>query len=255
MPELGCRMEISVANLEREKGKGIGMKYISIVVLSIALLVDVCSAEERLELKDQKDKDSYSLGYKLGSDFTREDMKIDLEALISGIRDAFGGKAPLLNEDEMRKTLMNLQKKMQAAQQKLMKEQGPKNLADGKAFLKKNEAIDGVKTLPSGLQYKVITEGTGKKPKASDTVTVHYRGTLIDGSEFDSSYRRNKPATFRVNGVIPGWTEALQLMKEGAKWKLFIPPNLAYGERSVGHIGPNSTLIFDVELVSVQTAE
>ena len=132
--------------------------------------------------------------------------------------------------------------------------QGEKNKQEGEAFLAENKKKEGVKTLPSGLQYKVITEGTGKSPKASDTVTVNYRGTLIDGTEFDSSYKRGQAASFQVNGVIKGWTEALQLMKEGAKWQLFVPSNLAYGEKGTGSgpIGPNATLVFEVELISVK---
>ena len=135
----------------------------------------------------------------------------------------------------------------------MAKQQGEKNKKEGEIFLETNKKKEGVQTLPSGLQYKVLKAGAGKKPTATDTVTVHYRGTLIDGKEFDSSYRRGKPATFPVNGVIPGWTEALQLMEEGAKWELFIPSNLAYGERSAGgDIGPNATLIFEVELISIE---
>jgi len=134
-----------------------------------------------------------------------------------------------------------------------MQKLSEKNKADGEKFLAENAKKAGVKVLPSGLQYKVITTGTGKSPKATDTVTTQYKGTLIDGTEFDSSYKRGEPATFPVSGVIPGWTEALQLMKEGAKWQLFLPPNLAYGERGAGRdIGPNSTLIFEVELISVK---
>jgi len=133
------------------------------------------------------------------------------------------------------------------------KQQGEKNKREGEIFLEANKKKEGVQTLPSGLQYKVLKAGAGKKPTTTDTVTVHYRGTLIDGKEFDSSYQRGKPATFPVNGVIPGWTEALALMEEGAKWELFIPSNLAYGERGAGReIGPNATLIFEVELISIE---
>jgi len=135
----------------------------------------------------------------------------------------------------------------------MAKEMGEKNLKEGEAFLQENAKREGVVALPSGLQYEVIEEGTGKSPKPGDEVTVHYRGTLVDGTVFDSSYERGEPVTFPVEGVIPGWTEALQLMKEGAKWKLFIPPSLAYGERGAGQvIGPNATLLFEVELISVQ---
>lgn len=156
----------------------------------------------------------------------------------------------------MRTTLVNLKKKISVAQQQQQKQQADKNLAEGKAFLEENGKKEGVKTLPSGLQYKVIQEGSGKMPAASDTVTVHYRGTLIDGAEFDSSYKRGKPATFRADRVIAGWKEALQLMKPGAKWQLFIPGPLAYGERGAGaKIPPNSTLIFEVELISINSDE
>ena len=127
-----------------------------------------------------------------------------------------------------------------------------KNLEDSKKFLAENQKKEGIKTLPSGLQYKVIAEGSGKMPKPTDDVTLHYRGTLIDGTEFDSSYQRGEPATFKVDGIIKGWTEALQLMKEGSKWQLFIPPELGYGNRSMSRIPPNSTLIFEVELISVK---
>jgi FKBP-type peptidyl-prolyl cis-trans isomerase FklB len=142
---------------------------------------------------------------------------------------------------------------MVAKQQEMVKKLGEKNKVEGEAFLAENKKKEGVITLPSGLQYKVIKAGTGKKPKATDTVTVHYQGTLTDGKEFDSSYRRGQPVTFPVNGVIPGWTEALQLMEEGAKWQVFIPSSLAYGDRGAGRdIGPHATLIFEIELVSIQ---
>ena len=146
--------------------------------------------------------------------------------------------------------MMAFQKEVMAKQAEVAK----KNKTEGDAFLAENKKKEGVKTLPSGLQYKVIKAGTGKKPKMNDTVTVNYRGTLIDGTEFDNSYKRGQPATFQVNGVIPGWTEALQLMEQGAKWQLFIPSNLAYGERGApgGQIGPNATLIFEIELISIQ---
>ena len=157
-----------------------------------------------------------------------------------------------MSREEISSTIMSLRQRIMAEQQKAFEEQGAKNLSEGKAFLAENQKKERVKTLPSGMQYKVLSEGSGKTPKATDTVTVHYRGTLIDGKEFDSSYKMDKPAIFQVNGAIPGWTEALQLMKEGTKWQLFIPPELAYGERGTGsRIPPNSTLIFEVELISV----
>ena len=229
------------------------MKYLLITLLSIAFLFSVCHAQEKPELKDQKDKESYSLGYQFGQSLKSQGVDINLDIYGSGIKDAFGGKEPQMSQEEIRATLTSLQQRLMAAQQKELKEKAAKNLEEGKKFLVENQKKGGIKTLPSGLQYKVLTEGSGKMPKAEDTVTVNYKGTLIDGTEFDSSYKRGQPATFQVKGVIKGWTEALQLMKQGAKWQLFIPPELAYGERGAGRdIGPNATLIFEVELISVK---
>jgi FKBP-type peptidyl-prolyl cis-trans isomerase FklB len=222
------------------------MKLRVIVALGILFLVSQVNAQEKLALKNQKEKISYSIGLnigrKIGSDLKRQSIDIDPNILAKGIQDALSGANPLLNSDEIQETMVALQKEMSEKQKKR-----------GEAFLSENKKKDGVKTLPSGLQYRVIKAGTGKKPKLNDTVTVHYRGTLIDGTEFDSSFRRGQPVSFPVSGVIPGWTEALPLMQEGAKWQLFIPPDLAYGERGAGGlIGPNATLIFEVELISVQ---
>jgi FKBP-type peptidyl-prolyl cis-trans isomerase FklB len=229
------------------------MKYFLITLLSVAFLLSVCYAEEKLELKGQKDKESYSLGYQFGHNLKAQGVDINLDVYTSGIKDALGGKDSLMSQEEIRATIGELQKRVMAARQKELKEEAEKNLAESKAFLEENKKKDGIKTLPSGLQYKILTEGLGKTPKATDTVTVHYRGTLINGTEFDSSYKRGQPVTFQVNGVIRGWNEALQLMKGGSKWLLFIPPELAYGERSAGpQIPPNSTLIFEVELISVK---
>jgi len=228
------------------------MKYLLITLLSIAFLFSVCHAEEKLQLKEQKDKESYSLGYQFGQSLKSQGVDINLDIYASGIRDALGGKESQMTPEEIRATITSLQQRLMAAQQKALKEQAAKNLSDSKAFLAENGKKEGIKTLPSGLQYKPLTEGSGKTPKPEDTVTVHYKGTLIDGMEFDSSYKRGQPATFQVKGVIKGWTEALQLMKEGSKWQLFVPPELAYGERGQGRIPPNSTLIFEVELLTVK---
>jgi FKBP-type peptidyl-prolyl cis-trans isomerase FklB len=229
------------------------MKYLLTIILSIAFLFSVCHAEEKLELKDQKDKESYSLGYQFGQNLKFQGVDINLDLYTSGIKDALGGKEPQMSQEEIRATITGLQQRLQAAREKGLKEMAAKNLEESKKFLAENRKKEGVKTLPSGLQYKVIAEGSGKMPKADDTVTVNYKGTLIDGTEFDSSYKRGQPVTFKVNGVIRGWTEALQLMKEGSKWQLFIPPELAYGERGAGRtIPPSSTLIFEVELISVK---
>ena len=218
----------------------------------LGLLCGVCPAAGPVELKTENDKINYSVGYRLGADFRRQEVEIKPDMLLQGIEDAVSGGKPLLGEQERRATLTALAQRVKAAQQEKLQQQAADNLKTGEAFLAENSGKQGVTTLSSGLQYKVITAGTGKSPQKSDKVTVNYRGRLIDGTEFDSSYSRNKPATFGVGQVIPGWTEALLLMKEGDKWQLFIPPGLAYGERGAGSkIPANSTLIFEVELLSV----
>ena len=229
------------------------MKLRLLTILGIALLASPANSEENLVLKSQKDKISYIIGMDIGRNLQKGSIDFDPDILAKGIKDALSGGKPLLAEQEIRETTAVFQKELMAKQEEVAKKLGEKNKKEGEAFLAENKKKEGIKTLPSGLQYKVIKEGTGKKPKITDTVTTHYRGTLIDGIEFDSSYRRGKPASFPVNGVIPGWTEALQLMGEGAKWQLFVPPNLAYGERGAGRdIGPNATLIFEIELISIQ---
>jgi FKBP-type peptidyl-prolyl cis-trans isomerase FklB len=231
------------------------MKRVLIVFVSVALLFGVCFAGEKPELDDQRAKDSYSLGYQYGETFKKQAVDIDLNVFTRGIQDGLGGKEPLMTPKEIRETISSLQKRLFIAQQQQFREKAAKNLEEGKGYLAENSKKEGVKTLPSGLQYRVITEGAGASPKAGDTVMVNYRGTLIDGTEFDSSYKRGEPATFQVDGVIAGWSEALQLMKKGSKWQLFIPSELAYGRRGMGRIPPNSTLIFEVELISVQPSE
>lgn len=220
-----------------------------VVVFGCVFLASLLGAQETLTLKTQKEKLSYIIGMDMGKNLKNQLVDIDPNILARGLRDALSGSKSVLTEQEVRDTMSAFQKEMVAKQQAI----GEKNKKEGETFLAENKKKKGVTALPSGLQYKVVKAGTGKKPRPTDTVTVHYQGTLIDGTEFDSSYRRGQPATFPVNGVIPGWTEALGLMQEGAKWQLFIPPNLAYGERGTGsQIGPNATLIFEVELVSIQ---
>jgi FKBP-type peptidyl-prolyl cis-trans isomerase FklB len=227
-----------------------------IVPLCIALTGSPVFAGEKAELKTQKDKVSYAIGMDMGGSLKRNSIDVDIDALVKGLKDSLAGGKMLMTEQEQRETLITFQKEFQAKQQEKMKALAEKNKKEGEAFLDENKKKPGVKVLPSGLQYKVITEGKGASPKDTDTVTVNYRGTVIDGTEFDSSYKRNEPATFPVKGVIKGWTEALQLMKEGSKWQLFIPSNLAYGERGAGSaIGPNETLIFEVELIKVGPKE
>ena len=227
---------------------------IAVVLLGLFLAGQTAAlaAEKKVELKTQKDKASYAIGLDMGNSLKKNGIEVEPDALFKGIKDALSGGNPLMTEQEIKETIMVLQKDLQARQQERMKALAEKNKKEGTSFLAENKKKDGVITLASGLQYKIIKNGSGKSPKATDSVTVNYSGTLIDGTEFDSSYKRGQPATFKVNGVIPGWTEALQLMKEGSKWQLFIPSNLAYGERGAGAaIGPDSVLIFEVELVSV----
>jgi len=223
------------------------------LALSVFLLTSQAFAEEQAAFKNQKEKVSYIIGTDIGNNLKSRSIDVDPDILMRGMKDALAGNKSVLSESEVRETMEAFKQEMTKKQEEDMKIASEKNKKAGEAFLAENKTKEGVKTLPSGLQYKVVTEGTGKTPKATDTVTVNYRGTLVDGTEFDSSYKRGQPATFPVNGVIKGWTEALQLMKEGAKWQLFIPADLAYGDRGAGNvIGPNTTLIFDVELISVK---
>ena len=231
---------------------GDSMKSALVGILTILFIATQVFAAENELLKTDKDKTSYALGMNAGTNFKQQSIDVNTDVFVKGLKDALSGAKPLLTDDEMRSTLMVLQKEMMAKQTEKMQALGAKNKKEGEAFLAENKKKEGVVTLPSGLQYKIIKEGTGKMPKAADTVTTNYRGTLTDGTEFDSSYKRGEPATFPVNGVIPGWTEALQLMKTGSKWQLFIPSNLAYGERGTGPIGPNAVLLFDVDLISIK---
>jgi FKBP-type peptidyl-prolyl cis-trans isomerase FklB len=214
-------------------------------------------AADQVVLKDTNDKVSYCLGLNIGSNLKRQSIEVDTEKMAKGIKDALSGTKPMLSDQEIKEIMTAWQKEMQTKMEAQSKEfaeknkvAAEKNKKDGEAFLDANKKKEGVKTLPSGLQYKVITDGTGASPKATDEVAVNYRGTLIDGTEFDKS-EPGKPVSFPVNGVIRGWTEALQLMKPGSKWQLIIPSDLAYKETGSGPIGPNATLIFDVELLTV----
>lgn len=219
----------------------------------VGLLASAVRAQDKLDLKDPKQRASYSIGADIGANFKRQDLEIDPKAMAAGLADAVAGKTAL-TDAEMKETLNNFRKEMMAKMEVKQKTDGAKNIKEGEAFLAANAKKEGVKTLPSGLQYKVLKSGTGKTPKATDTVKVHYHGTLIDGTVFDSSVDRGEPATFPVTGVIPGWVEALQLMKEGDKWQLTIPSKLAYADHGApgGKIGPNSVLVFEVELISIE---
>ena len=238
--------------MKNKPKRRLGSSYLPILVISLALLLSSCTPpEKKIELKDDKAKASYSVGYQFGQNLKKMHADLDAKVLSKGIEDAISGKESLLSEEEMGSSLSNLREKSMAAVQQELKEKAEKNLVESEKFLAENKTKEGVKTTASGLQYKVLKEGEGPSPKLGDTVTVNYRGTLVDGTQFDSSYDRGEPATFPLTGVIPGWTEALQLMKKGSKWMLYIPPDLAYGERGAGNrIPPNSTLIFEVELIS-----
>ncbi len=233
------------------------MKAITTAALTLGLLAGAATAADtKMTLKDEKDKVSYSIGLNIGRSMKQEGLDLNPDALAAAMKDVFAGAKPQLTDEEIQTIMQEFQKKMMAKQLASREEGLGKNKAEGVKFLADNKKKEGVKSTASGLQYKVIKDGTGKTPKATDTVKTHYRGTLINGTEFDSSYKRGEPAEFSVNGVIKGWTEALQLMKEGAKWQLYIPSDLAYGERGAGKdIGPNSTLIFDIELLSVKAGQ
>ena len=202
--------------------------------------------------KNQKDKVSYAIGLDVGGTLRKQSIEVDPDVFIKGLKDALAGSKPQMSDEEIRATMTQLQTDMRARQEAKLKQAGEANKKEGDAFLAANKTKEGVVTLPNGLQYKILTPGTGPKPTLSDTVVCNYKGTFINGTEFDSSYKRNEPATFSLGGVIKGWTEALQLMPVGSKWELFIPPDLAYGATGKGPIGPETTLIFEVELVSIE---
>lgn len=199
----------------------------------------------------EKEKISYALGHNIGQNLKR-DVEVDLDSFFRGIKDSQDGKSAI-SDEEMEKTMTAFQNQMREKQMAQMKKDAEGNKVAGEAFLKDNKTKEGVITLPSGLQYKIITKGNGAKPTAAQKVKCHYKGTTVDGKEFDSSYKRGEPATFQVGGVIKGWTEALQLMPVGSKWMLYIPSDLAYGDRGAGRaIAPGSSLIFEVELLGIE---
>lgn len=216
---------------------------------ALALAINLGAAEEPKPLSTQKEKASYGVGMNVGRSFKSDLIDLDIDSFVRGFKDALAGTKSAVSEEDLEKAIAAMRDDVT----KKSNERVAVNKKAGQEFLAKNkENNKDIKTTESGLQYIVLKEGTGPMPKTSDTVKVHYRGTLIDGTEFDSSYKRGQAAVFPVNGVIPGWTEALQRMKVGDKWQLFLPPELAYGEQGAGPIGPNATLIFDVELMSIK---
>ncbi|MDX1504186.1 MAG: FKBP-type peptidyl-prolyl cis-trans isomerase [Spongiibacter sp.] len=229
------------------------MKKTVLSAVVISGLLVACGGEKNAEpsLDSEIAKVSYGIGANIGSRFG-DDLPLDVDAFSAGVRDALAGGELKMSDEEIMTTLQNFQQKQMAARQEQAQAESEVNKKAAEEFLAKNAKEEGVITTESGLQYKIIEKGEGESPSAEDKVEVHYEGTLLDGTVFDSSYKRNETVTFPVNGVIPGWTEALQLMKVGAKWTLYIPPELAYGAGGAGQmIGPNSALVFDVELVDI----
>ena len=228
------------------------MKLVAVSVLGLMMTAPFVQAAN-ISLTTEDDKSSYAIGHDLGQNIKRKNITIVVPALAQGITDAISGAPSLMTDEEMKTTLETFQKNMMAkatAQYELLSKE---NNIKGQTFLQENKGKPGVVTLADGLQYKIITAGKGRKPAATDTVTVEYSGHLLDGTEFDSTLKSGRPATFQLNQVIPGWTEALQLMPEGSTWELYIPAALAYGPKAVGDvIAPNSTLIFTVTLKSIE---
>jgi FKBP-type peptidyl-prolyl cis-trans isomerase FklB len=226
-----------------------------ITVTAVSAMACVAQAQTQVELKDLKQRASYAIGADIASNLQRQGLTIDPKALAAGLVDGYEGKMKL-TPPELKQVMDEFRAQMMAAKESKSKADGEKNLKDGEAYLAANGKKEGVKTTASGLQYKVLQSGKGKSPKATDKVKVHYHGTLIDGTVFDSSVERGEPISFPLNGVIAGWTEGVQLMKEGDKFQFTIPSKLAYGEQGAGgKIGPNATLIFDVELLAVEGAQ
>jgi FKBP-type peptidyl-prolyl cis-trans isomerase FklB len=228
----------------------------SAALLAGALISCTASTEEgnapMTQLDTFAEKSGYAIGMDVANSLAQIKDDVDHTALLQGLGDALGGGELLLTEEEARQVMQEFTQNVQARQAEERSANGAKNLTEGQAFLEANRHKVGVEVTESGLQYKVVREGEGPSPTAEDRVTVHYRGTLIDGTEFDSSYKRGEPATFAVGGVIRGWSEALQLMKPGGKYELYIPPELGYGERGAGQqIGPNAVLVFEVELLEI----
>ena len=225
-----------------------------VAALALSMLLALPAAAQ--ELASERDKRSYAIGMDIACKLKSQALELNDELIVEGFRDTLLGKETKLSQEDLVQVMDAYRQEFMQQRAKEQLAEAEANKARGKAFLEENKTKDGVKVTGSGLQYKVLKKGKGASPKADDTVTVHYRGTLIDGTEFDSSYRRGQPATFPVHGVIPGWVEALQMMKPGSKWMLYIPSELAYDSRQMGqYITPNSTLIFEVELLDIKNGE
>jgi FKBP-type peptidyl-prolyl cis-trans isomerase len=229
------------------------MKFGSFLMVSMVLLACQGNTQNKVELKSQQDSVSYMLGMSIGKNFKQQSIEVNADIVAQGIRDVLSGGTTMFTDEQAQNLMMEFQVGMRTKQEAKMKEQGEKNKNEGEAFLAANKAKEGVKTTTSGLQYKILKEGNGPKPTAESTVKVHYSGTLIDGTEFDSSIKRGQPTEYPVNRFVKGWMEALQMMPVGSKWQLFIPSELAYGDHGAGGgvIGPNAVLIFELELLEI----
>ena len=236
--------------------KKVGLVLVIVLVLSALCYGEVKKTVAQIILKTQTEKQSYSIGLNIGKSLQKQEINLDQQLLVKGLMDGFTNANPLLTETEIKEVYAAMQQEINAKQAESFVKLGMQNKKDGDQFLAANKAKEGIVTLPSGLQYKELKAGTGPFPSANDTVTVNYRGTLIDGTEFDNSYKRGQPLQISVSGVILGWREALQLMKAGAKWQLFIPSDLTYGVNGAGQlIGPNTVLVFEVELITIDTPD
>ena len=231
------------------------MKYTTLIgALALSIMLPACqSTQHKTELKTLQDSVSYSIGMDIGRNLKGQMIDVNPDALAQALKDMTGDGKPMLTDDQARSAMMAFQAQMMATHTEKMKAAGEKNKKDGEAFLAENKKKDGVVTLPSGLQYKVLTAGNGKKPGAKDKVTLNYRGMLIDGTEFDNSFKRGEPAVFPVSGIIKGLSEALQLMPVGSKWQIVVPSDIAYGEQGAGaQITPNAVLVFEIELLGIK---
>jgi FKBP-type peptidyl-prolyl cis-trans isomerase FklB len=231
------------------------MKYTTLIgMIGLSIILPACQGtQHKTELKTLQDSVSYSIGMDIGKNLKGQMIDVNPDALAQALKDLNGDSKPMLTDAQARSAMMAFQTQMMATHAEKMKTAGEKNKKDGEVFLAENKKKEGVVTLPSGLQYKVLTMGNGKKPRATDKVTLNYRGVLIDGTEFDNSYKRGEPAVFPVNGIIKGLSEALQLMPVGSKWQIVIPADIAYGEQGAGaQIAPNAVLIFEIELMGIK---
>jgi FKBP-type peptidyl-prolyl cis-trans isomerase len=228
-----------------------------ILALGMAFLTVAVAAQGAPDLNTQKEKFSYALGMQMGADFRKQVLDLDLATFTKGLEQAFNGDKTMLTEEEMRTVIANAKEEYQRQQAALREEKAEENLKEGEKFLAENKTKEGVVSLPTGLQYKILQQGRGETPKTHQHVICNYRGTLLDGTEFDNSNRHNGPSTFPLKGVLEGWREALLMMPVGSKWQLFVPPDLAYGKAGVPSmkVPPNATLIFELELVSVKKEE